>query len=53
MTVYRLYVFLLNISPPIWRRIELSSEASLAQLHELLQIAMGWEGYRFCRDKDA
>ncbi len=45
MTVYRLYVFLPNISPPIWRRIELSSEDSLAQLHELLQIAMGWDGY--------
>ncbi len=32
MTIYRLYVFLLDIAPPIWRRVELSSETSLAQL---------------------
>ncbi len=45
MTLYRLYVFLLDIAPPIWRRIELSSETSLAQLHKVLQAAMGWEDY--------
>jgi hypothetical protein len=45
MTIYRLYVFLLDIAPPIWRRIELSSETSLAQLHKVLQAAMGWQGY--------
>ena len=45
MTTYRLYIFLLDIAPPIWRRIELSSEASLAQLHKVLQTAMGWQDY--------
>ena len=45
MTIYRLYVVLLDIAPPIWRRIELSSETSLAQLHKVLQAAMGWEDY--------
>ena len=45
MTVYRLYVFLLDIAPPIWRRVELSSETSLAQLHKVLQSAMGWQDY--------
>jgi hypothetical protein len=45
MTIYRLYVFLLDIAPPIWRRIELSSETSLAQLHKVLQAAMGWQDY--------
>ncbi|HEY6374934.1 MAG TPA: plasmid pRiA4b ORF-3 family protein [Edaphobacter sp.] len=43
MTVYRLYVFLLDVAPPIWRRIELSSETSLAQLHKVLQAALGWQ----------
>lgn len=45
MTIYRLYIFLLDIAPPIWRRIELSSETSLAQLHKVLQAAMGWQDY--------
>ena len=45
MTIYRLYVFLLEIAPPIWRRIELSSESSLTELHRILQVAMGWEDY--------
>lgn len=45
MTIYRLYIFLLDIAPPIWRRIELSSETSLAQLHKILQTVMGWQDY--------
>lgn len=45
MTIYRLYVFLLDVAPPIWRRIELSSGITLAQLHKVLQAAMGWQDY--------
>jgi hypothetical protein len=45
MTLYRLYVSLLDIAPPIWRRIEVPSETSLAQLHKILQTAMGWQDY--------
>lgn len=45
MTIYRLHVSLLDIAPPIWRRIEVSSETSLAQLHKVLQTAMGWQDY--------
>ncbi len=45
MSIYRLHVSLLEIAPLIWRRIELSSETSLARLHDVLQAAMGWKDY--------
>lgn len=45
MTVFRLYVFLLSSAPPIWRRIELFGESTLAQLHTVLQEAMGWQNH--------
>jgi hypothetical protein len=40
--IFRVYVSLLDIEPPIWRRIELSCRTTLKQLHRILQIAMGW-----------
>jgi hypothetical protein len=43
MTVYRLHVSLLDIAPPIWRRIEVSSDTTLGQLHKILQAAVGWK----------
>jgi hypothetical protein len=45
MTVFRIHVSLDEIEPPIWRRLELSSQTTLEQLHRILQIAMGWENY--------
>lgn len=42
-SVYRLEVTLLNIEPPIWRRIEVPSHITLAYLHEILRITMGWQ----------
>jgi hypothetical protein len=41
--VYRVHVSLQEISPPIWRVLELSSRTTLKQFHRILQIAMGWE----------
>jgi hypothetical protein len=32
--------------PPIWRRIELSSQTTLKQFHRILQIALGWSNSR-------
>jgi len=29
----------------VWRRLQVHSDTSLTQLHEVLQIAMGWENY--------
>jgi hypothetical protein len=43
MDIYRVHVSLREIGPAIWRRIELSSQTTLKQLHRILQIAMGWE----------
>lgn len=40
--VYTLVVTLEGIEPPIWRRLRVSSDLTLAQLHDVLQIAMGW-----------
>ena len=45
MLIYRVHVSLVDIEPPIWRSIELSSQTTLKQFHRILQIAMGWENY--------
>ncbi len=45
MLIYRVHVAVIDIEPPIWRRIELSSRTTLKQFHRILQIAMGWENY--------
>lgn len=36
-------LFLYEISPQIWRRFTISSNATFAQLHETIQVVMGWE----------
>jgi Plasmid pRiA4b ORF-3-like protein len=43
--VYQLHVWLREISPMIWRRLLVRSGSTIADLHYMLQIAMGWEGY--------
>jgi hypothetical protein len=42
MVIFRVHVSLMNIEPPIWRCIELTSQTTLKQFHCILQIAMGW-----------
>ena len=41
-TVYQLKVTLKDIDPPIWRRLLVSSYDTLFDLHEVLQLSMGW-----------
>jgi len=43
--IYQLKVTLVGISPQIWRRIQVAGDCTLAQLHRVLQVAMGWENY--------
>jgi len=40
--IYQLKVVLLGISPMIWRRLKVSSDSTIEDLHYTLQIAMGW-----------
>ncbi len=41
--VYQLKIVLRDCSPLIWRRLRVASDTTIAQLHSILQIAMGWE----------
>jgi Plasmid pRiA4b ORF-3-like protein len=41
--IYQLKVTLLGVDPPIWRRLLVRADATLEQLHNVLQSAMGWE----------
>lgn len=45
MQVYELKVTLNHIKPPIWRTFQAPGEITLARLHKVLQIVMGWEDY--------
>ena len=40
---YQLRIQLRSISPPVWRRIVVAADATIAQLHEIIQLSMGWE----------
>lgn len=41
--IYQIKVTLLGTDPPIWRRLRVPADLSLEQLHDVLQLAMGWE----------
>lgn len=44
-TVHRLHLVLEDVEPEVWRRVEVSSQVSLRDLHRIFQAAMGWEDY--------
>ena len=47
--IYQIKVSLVGISPLIWRRLLVLDTTSIAELHYILQIAMGWEDYHLHR----
>ena len=43
--VYQLRIWIRKISPQIWRRLLVRSDSTIAELHDILQIAFGWSNY--------
>jgi hypothetical protein len=42
-TVYELSIFLDDIAPLIWRRFLIPAHATLDDLHQVIQVVMGWD----------
>ncbi|MCP6761224.1 MAG: plasmid pRiA4b ORF-3 family protein [Fischerella sp. CENA71] len=42
LVIYQLHIFILGISPMIWRRVKTKSDSTIADLHYIIQIVMGW-----------
>ena len=40
--IYQIKVTLKGSQPPIWRRIQVRRDITLAKLHDVLQVVMGW-----------
>ena len=41
--IYQLKITLSYTKPAIWRRVLVPANCTLAQLHDIIQIAMGWD----------
>ncbi len=41
--IYQIKVTLLGTDPPIWRRLRVPANLTLETLHDVVQLAMGWE----------
>jgi hypothetical protein len=42
--IFRVKVALRGAKPPIWRRLEVPGDISLAGLHNVIRVAFGWHG---------
>jgi hypothetical protein len=51
-TVHQLKIGLQGTAPPLWRRLQIPSAASLGFLHDVIQQAFDWEGYHLHRFHD-
>jgi hypothetical protein len=43
--ILQLKVTLMDVTPPVWRRLLVRSDATLGSLHDDIQAAMGWDDY--------
>ena len=43
--IYQIKVTLNGSKPPIWRRVQVQGDITLAKLHSILQVVMGWQDY--------
>jgi Plasmid pRiA4b ORF-3-like protein len=42
--IVQIKIWLLGVSPMVWRRVQVSGSTTLRELHGVIQVAMGWEG---------
>jgi len=49
--IYQLKLWLLDIKPEIWRRLEVPATITLPRLHRVIQATIGWEDYHLHRFK--
>ena len=45
MAGYICKIVIENTHPPVWRRVVLPSKITFGELHEIIQVLFGWEGY--------
>ena len=43
-TILQFRIFLKDVSPMVWRRVQVPSTMTLCEFHGVLQVAIGWEG---------
>jgi len=42
MDIFEIKITLQHVDPPLWRRIQVPADVPLDELHDVIQIAMGW-----------
>jgi hypothetical protein len=47
--VYQVHARIRQVSPMIWRRLLVRTDSTLADLHDVLQIAFGWSDFHLHR----
>lgn len=40
--IYQVKILLLGVRPPVWRRVQVPGDMTLAELHEVVQCSLGW-----------
>ncbi|MEA3339902.1 MAG: plasmid pRiA4b ORF-3 family protein [Chloroflexota bacterium] len=45
VSIYQIKITLRDSKPPIWRRIQVRSDATLGDMHHIIQEVMGWWDY--------